>query len=44
MPCLFRDKLGTNIMKLFVGVRAKTWTYWMDDGSETKKPKEQKKA
>ena len=28
---LFKDKLGGKIMKVFAGVRAKTWAYLMDD-------------
>ena len=42
IPGLFKDELGGN-MKLFVGVRAKIWTCWMDDSSETKKNQENKK-
>ena len=34
---LFKDKLGGKIMKEFVGLRAKTWAYLMDDDSEHKK-------
>ena len=29
-------------MKEFIGLRAKTWTYIMDDDSEHKKTKEQR--
>ena len=43
VPGLFKDELGGN-MKLFVEVRAKIWTCWMDDSSETKKPKRTKKS
>ena len=39
---LFKDELGGKIMKEFVGLRAKTWAYLMDDDSEHKKLKEQK--
>ena len=40
---LFKDELGRKIMKEFAGLRAKTWTYLMNDGSELKKKlKEQK--
>ena len=31
-------------MKEFIGLRAKTWTYIMDDESEHKKAKEQRSA
>ena len=34
---LFKDELGGKIMKEFVGLRAKTWAYLMDDDSEHKK-------
>ena len=33
---LFKDELGGKIMKEFVGVRAKTYAYLMDDDSEKK--------
>ena len=39
VPGLFKDELGGKIMTLFAGVRAKTWAYLMDDGSEHKKAK-----
>ena len=39
VPGLFKDELGGKIMTLFPGVRAKTWAYLMDDGSEHKKAK-----
>ena len=40
---LFKDELGRKIMKEFAGLRAKTWTYLINDGSELKKKlKEQK--
>ena len=32
----FKDELGGKIMIEFVGIRAKTWTYLMEDGSEHK--------
>ena len=32
-----KDKLGGNIMKEFVGLRAKNFVYLIDDGSEDKK-------
>ena len=34
---LFKNELGGKIMKEFVGLRAKTWSYLMDDGNEHKK-------
>ena len=34
---LFKDELGGKVMKEFVGLRAKTWAYLMDDDSEHKK-------
>ena len=40
---LFKDDLGGKIMKTFVGLRAKTWAYLMDDDTEHKKAKETKK-
>ena len=44
IPGLFKDELGGKIMKLFVGVRAKTFTYLMDHDSEHKKTKGTKKC
>ena len=41
---LFKDQLARKIMKLFVGVRPKTWTYLMDDDREHKKGKGTKKC
>ena len=38
------DELGGKIMKEFVGLRAKTWAYLMDDDSEHKKAKRTKKC
>ena len=40
---LFKDELGGKIIKEFLGFRAKTWSYLMDDGSEHKKAKGTKK-
>ena len=39
---LFKDKLGGKIRIEFVGIRAKTWAYLMEDGSEHKKGKDKK--
>ena len=36
---LFKDKLGGKIMKEFCALRAKTYSYLMDDNSEVKKSK-----
>ena len=41
---LFKDELGGNILKEFVGLRAKTYAYLMDDDTEHKKAKETKKC
>ena len=41
---LFKDELGGKIMKEFVGLRAKTYAYLMDDDSEHKKAKGTKKC
>ena len=40
----FKDELGGKIMTEFVGLRAKTWAYLMDNGSENKKAKGRKKC
>ena len=40
---LFKDELGGKIMKEFVGLRAKTYAYLMDDDTEHKKAKGIKK-
>ena len=34
---MFKDELGGKIMKEFCALRAKTYTYLMDDDGETKK-------
>ena len=41
---LLKDKLGGNIMKEFCGLRAKTWTYLVDDASKHEKRKGTKKC
>ena len=41
---LMRDELGGKIMAKFVGLRAKTYSYLIDDGSEDKKGKTTKKC
>ena len=38
-----KDELGEKIVKKFVGLRAKTYSYLIDDGSENKKAKDTKK-
>ena len=38
-----KDKLGVKIMKKFVGLRAKSYIYLIDDDSEDKKAKNTKK-
>ena len=40
----FKDELKRKIMKEFVGLRAKTYAYLMDDVVKRKKLKEQKKC
>ena len=39
-----KDKLGVRIMKEFCALRAKTYSYLMDDNSEVKKSKGTKKC
>ena len=34
-----RDKLGKKIVTKFIGLRAKTYSYLIDDGSKNKKAK-----
>ena len=41
---LMKDELGKKILKKFVGLRAKTCSYLIDDGSEDKKAKSTKKC
>ena len=41
---VFKDELGGKIMKEFVALRAKTYSYLMDDDSEHKKAKGTKKC
>ena len=37
-----KDELGGKVTKAFVGLRAKTYSYVIDDGSEDKKGKDTK--
>ena len=39
---LMKDELGGKIMTKFVGLRAKTYSYLIDDGNEDKKAKDTK--
>ena len=41
---LFKDELGGNFMTELVALRAKAYTYSMENGSEHKKAKETKKC
>ena len=41
---LMKDELGGNIMVKFVGLRAKTYRYLIDEVSENKKSKRHKKV
>ena len=41
---LIKDELGAKIKTKFVGLRAKTYSYLIDDGSEDRKTKGTKKC
>ena len=41
---LMKDKLGGKIVTKFAGLRAKTYSYLIDDGSEDKKAKSTRKC
>ena len=41
---LFKDELGGKIIKEFCALRAKTYSYLMDDDSEVKKAKRTKRC
>ena len=41
---LMKDELAAKIIKKFVGLRARTYSYLIDDGSEDKKAKDTKKC
>ena len=36
---LMNDELGEKIITKFAGIRTKTYSYWIDDGSENKNAK-----
>ena len=39
-----KNELGGKVMTIFVGLRAKTYSYLIDDGSEDKKVNDTKKC
>ena len=41
---LMKDESGGKIMKIFVGLRGKTYSYLIDDGSQDKEAKGTKKC
>ena len=41
---LMKDESGGKIMKIFLGLRGKTYSYLIDDGSQDKKAKGTKKC
>ena len=41
---LMKDELGGKNMTKFVGLRARTYSYLIDEGSEDKKPKSTEKC
>ena len=41
---LMKDELGGKIIRKFVGLRAKTYSYLIEDGSDDKKAKDTKKC
>ena len=41
---LMKDKLGRKIMTKLVELKAKSYNYWIDDGSEDRKAKDRQKC